>query len=103
MFTHKEVKRFLKKFKVTITTEYSNDVIAVVEHAKLNPVEDDISNMAYEQGKVLYRLSELEKILSGSINDDELLMAIKLTNDQERVFRLLGNENISDRSFCQTT
>jgi hypothetical protein len=101
VFTHKEVERFLKKFKVTITAEYSDDITAVVEYAKLNPIEDDISNMAYEQGKVLYRLSELEKILSGYINDDELLMAIKLTNDQERVFRLLGNENISDALFVK--
>jgi len=101
LFTQKEIERFLKKFKVLMITEYVSDIAALVEHSMLNPMEDDISNMAYENAIPLYRLQELEILISESLNDDELLMGIKLANDQERIFRLLGNENISNELFVK--
>ncbi len=100
-FTHKEIERFLKKFHATMTLNYEDDLAAVVEHSMLNPVEEDISNLAYEKGLTLYTLHEFEKILSETINDDELLMGIKLANDQDRLFRLLGNEHISNTLFVK--
>ena len=101
MFTAKEVARFLKKYKVTMTQNLEEGVVAVVEHARLNPIEEDISNEAYDQKLPLFKLSEFELLLSAEINDDELLMGIKLVNDQARVYRLLGNENISDALFVK--
>ena len=101
LFTPKEIERFLKKYKITLTSDYENDITAVIEHNMLNPVEEDISNRAYDNGIPLYRLSELEKLISGSLNDDEILMGIKLANDQARVFRLLGNENIRETLFVK--
>ncbi len=101
MFTAKEVERFLKKYKITMTADLEEDVVAVVEHHRLNPVEEDISNEAYDSKLPLFKLAEFEQLLSGEINDDELLMGIKLTNDQERIYRLLGNESISDALFVK--
>ena len=101
MFTAKEVARFLKKYKVTMTQYLEEGAVAVVEHARLNPVEEDISNEAYDQKLPLFKLSEFELLLSAEINDDELLMGIKLVNDQARIYRLLGNENISDALFVK--
>lgn len=101
IFTVKEIERFLKKHYAMITTELEEDVCAVIEHAMLNPVEEDISNDAYEKGLTLYKLNDLEKILSESINDDELLMGIKLANDQSRIFRLLGNAHINNALFVK--
>jgi len=101
VFTDKETARFLKKFKLSITREYEEELAAVVEYHRLNPLEEEVSNMAYDAGIPLYKLVEFEKLLSEQINDDELLMGIKLSNDKERLLRLLGNEHISDALFVK--
>ena len=100
-FTKTEIERFLKKSNITLVDDYVNSIDAIIEHNMLNPIEEDISNMAYEEGITLFKLRNFEKIMSASINDDELLMGIKLANDQNRVFRLLGNEYINDILFVK--
>ncbi len=101
IFTAKEIERFLKKYKITTTKYLEEGVVGVIEYHRLNPVEEDISNDAYDQKIPLFNLTEFEQMLSAEINDNELLMGIKLTNDQERIFRLLGNDNISDALFVK--
>ncbi len=101
IFTNKEIERFFKKYNTKIVSDYTNNISAVIEHNILNPFEEDISNMAYDNSIVSYKLQDLEKLVSKSINDNELLMSIKLTNDSSRVFRLLGNEYISDILFVK--
>jgi hypothetical protein len=101
IFTQDEIARFLKKYSITMTKYLEEDVVAIIEPLNLNPVEEDISNDAYDAKIPSFSLDEFEKLLSNGINDDELLMAIKLTNDQARVFRLLGNENISEALFVK--
>jgi len=101
IFTAKEVARFLKKYGVTITTTYEEGVVGVVEHHSLNPVEEDISCLAYDDGVPLFKLLDFEKMLSEGIDDDELLMGVKLGNDQERIFRLLGNAYIGNALFVK--
>jgi len=101
LFTQDEIVRFLKKYNITTTKNLEDDVVATIEPLNLNPVEEDISNDAYDRKIPSFSLATFEKHLSDGINDDELLMAIKLTNDQERIFRLLGNENISEELFIK--
>lgn len=101
IFTKDEIARFLKKYDITMTKNYDEDVVVTIEHSSLNPVEEDISCMAYDNKVPTFSLDEFEKLLSAGINDDELLMGIKLSNDQERVFRLLGNANISEALFVK--
>lgn len=101
LFAQDEIARFLKKYGIEMTKYLEEDVVVTIEPLNLNPVEEDISNDAYDAKIPSYSLDEFEKLLSESINDDELLMAIKLTNDQARVFRLLGNANISEALFVK--
>ena len=101
LFTHQEIARFLKPYGIEMTHTLEPDVVAVIEHHRLNPVEEDISNDAYAQGLPLYKLTELEQLLSETIDDDALLMAIKLGNDRERLLRMLGNAHISDALFVR--
>lgn len=101
IFTHKEIARFLKKYQASMTLDYEEGLTASIEHSKLNPVEEDISNLAYENTVPDYKLSALEKIISETMNDDELLMGIKLANDQSRIFRLLGNAQFTDTLFVK--
>ncbi|SFZ98541.1 Leucine rich repeat variant [hydrothermal vent metagenome] len=100
-FTKTEIERFFKKSNITLVSDYENDLAAIIEHNMLNPVEEDISNMAYENSVPLYKLKDFEKIMSSSLNDDELLMGIKLANDQSRILRLLGNEHINNTLFVK--
>jgi hypothetical protein len=101
LFTQDEIARFFKKYNITMTKYLEEGVVATIEPLNLNPIEEDISNDAYDKQIPSYSLVAFEKLLSKGINDDELLMAIKLTNNQERVFRLLGNEHISERLFIK--
>ena len=101
IFTEKEIARFLKPYKIAVTKYLEEDVAGVVENHRLNPVEEDISNDAYDLKLPSYKLTEFEQLLSDEIDDDALLMAIKLGNDQERVVRLLGNEHLSDALFVR--
>ncbi|MCF6205520.1 MAG: hypothetical protein L3J47_01310 [Sulfurovum sp.] len=101
IFTQKEIDRFLKPYGITATKMLEEDVAGVIEGHRLNPVEQDISDDAYAKGLPLYKLTEFEELLSNEIDDDALLMAIKLGNDQERVVRLLGNEHLSDGLFVR--
>lgn len=101
LFTKDEIARFLKKYEIIITKYLEESVVATIEPNSLNPVEEDISNDAYDAKIPSFSLDAFEKLLSESINDDELLMGIKLSNDQERIFRLLGNENIKEDLFVK--
>ena len=101
LFTESEIVRFLKKYKITTTKNLEEGVVATIEPLNLNPLEEDISNDAYDKKIPSFGLDTFEKLLSEGMNDDELLMAIKLTNDQGRVFRLLGNEHISEELFVK--
>ncbi len=100
-FTKDEIARFLKKDGISMTKYLEEGVVAAIEHSSLNPVEEDISNDVYDAKIPSFSLEAFEKLLSEGINDDELLMGIKLSNDQERIFRLLGNDNISEELFVK--
>ncbi len=101
IFTKDEIARFLKKDGISMTKYLEEGVVATIEHSSLNPVEEDISNDVYDAKIPSFTLGVFEKILSEGINDDELLMVIKLSNDQDRIFRLLGNENIKEELFIK--
>ena len=101
LFTQKEIERFFKKYNISLALDYEEGMTAVIEHHMLNPLEEDISNSAYDAGITLYKLKDLEILISQTLNDDELLMGIKLANDQSRVFRLLGNTHIGDALFVK--
>lgn len=100
-YTLQEVDRFLKKHNLTRVKQIEEGVVATVEHHSLNPVEEMISEDAYERRIPAYKLEEFEKLLSESTNDNEVLMAIKLTNDQARVLRMIENPNISNELFIK--
>jgi len=80
---------------------YDKTVVLSVEQFSLNPVEEDISNEAYSAKVPSFSLDEFEKLFSKSINDNELLMGIKLSNDQARIFKFLGNPNITESLFVK--
>ena len=67
IFTAQEVERFLKRYGMTMTKTLEEDVVAVVEHHSLNPVQEDVSCAAYDKNIPLYKLVDFEKLLSSKI------------------------------------
>jgi|GEM_PF-536423 len=101
LFTDEEIARFLKKYQLFATKNLDDDVVATIEARQLNPIEEEISYLAYEKKIPSYKQEHFEALLSEEINDNELLMAIKLTNDQPRIQRLLSNTHLSESLFLK--
>ena len=101
LFERTEIERFLKPYKLTITDTPDSETVATIEPAGLNPVEEMMSEQAYEMGIPSYDLQELEELINATIDDDALLMAIKLGNDQSRIKRMLANPHLSDSLFVR--
>ncbi len=101
LFDADEIRRFLKPFKISLTDNLNSDTVATIEPSKLNPVEEMMSEQAYEMGIPSYDLQELEELISQDIDDDALLMAVKLSNDQSRLKRLLSNPHLSNTLFVR--
>lgn len=99
VFTPIEIERFLSSYNIEICLSLNDNADAVIEARRLNPVEEDISNEAYNNGIKPYKLENFEKIMSDKIDENQLIMAIKLSNDTKRIYRLLSNEHISDNLF----
>ncbi len=101
IFDQKEIERFLKNYKITLDDQITQNTAIVVESKKLNPVEEMISEQAYDAEIPSYGLEELEELISQDIDDESLLMAIKLGNDQSRLIRMLSNPHISNELFVR--
>lgn len=100
IFSDQEISNFLATLDIEFTRSY-NGQKHVVEHRLINPVEEDISNMAYEAKATFYKMELFEQTMSGMLDINSLLMAIKLGNDGERIKRMLANEYINDALYIK--
>jgi hypothetical protein len=100
-FTPEEIERFCRRRGFGLVQEFSAAVVAVLEGRRLSMPEEMLSETAYAEGIPHYRLEELERIMSEAIRPDELLMALKLGDDIERLLRLLGNPHLGDGLFLR--
>ncbi|MBN2826217.1 MAG: hypothetical protein JXQ76_12880, partial [Campylobacterales bacterium] len=100
MFSDREISNFLAQYDIEFSRTYENNHY-IVEHRLINPVEEEYSNQAYEAGATFYKMEEFEKAMSASLDANSVLMAIKLSQDSERIQRMLSNEYISDELFIK--
>jgi hypothetical protein len=91
-FTEDEVKIFLKQYEVGFTTALDESVAVVIESTMLTPSQEEISYTVYKEKIPTFRLDEFERLYAQNITPNSLLMSLKLSNDQERLIRLLKNE-----------
>ena len=91
-FTEDEVRIFLKQYEAEFTQALDEDVAVVIESTMQTPPEEDISYTVYKAKIPTFRLDEFETLYAEKITPDSLLMALKLSNDQNRLIRLLKNE-----------
>jgi len=91
-FTEEEVKIFLKQYGLEFSATLDDNVAVMVESTMMSPPEEEVSYTVYKQKIPTFRLDVFEKLYAEKITPNSLLMSLKLSNDQERLIRLLKNE-----------
>ncbi len=101
-FTVEELQQFLLTQGMVYADSYAEQEIALlVLSSKMTPAEEALSYSLYETGVPDVTLEKFEQTMSKHIKPETLLMSLKLSGDQERLQRLLGNEAFSDTLYLK--
>jgi len=91
-FTEDEVSIFLNQYDASYTDTLDENVAVVIESTMMTPAQEEVSYEVYKAKIPTFRLDEFEKLYAQKITPNSLLMSLKLSNDQNRLIRLLKNE-----------
>jgi len=101
-FTPEELTNFLESQGVNYADKYKGqNVVLTVLSTMMTPLEDDISYDLYDMKIPEVRLAQFEEFYTQHIKPNTLMMSLKLSNDQERLKRLLKNESFSDEVYLK--
>ncbi len=99
-FSTDELKMQSKVHGITIVEEYEDGVEYVVDGAMMSPAQTIKSDEIYEAKKAEFlKIELLEDLLSDAIDEDVLMMSLKLSSDKKRLINFLINENINDKFY----
>jgi len=99
-FSKEEFDSQMKYHGIGITKEYDESVAFVVDGRMMTPYEQNKSAELYESKELSFvKMEELESALAKAIDEDTLLMSLKLSHDRERLKVFLLNSMLSDRLF----
>ena len=96
-----EIVFFLEKFNIQYVDMLNDDVSMAVEGTLMTPLDDEISYETYKKKIPAYTSEQFEKLYANALNDDSILMSLKLSNDQKRLFRLLHNTHLDKALFVK--
>ncbi len=99
--TKEEIELFLEKFDITYTDTLDENVKMVIESTIISPLEEEIAYEAYKKKLPSFKAEEFEKLYALKLNQDSILMSLKLSNNQDRLFRLLRNIHLEDKLFIK--
>ncbi len=101
-FTPKELSLFLEAHGMNYTNRYNGqDIALTVLSTMVTPLEEEFSYELYDKGIPEVRLAQFEEFYTKHIKPNTLMMSLKLSNDQERLKRLLKNSAFSDEVFLK--
>jgi hypothetical protein len=102
-FTDIELTNFLEEHGLKYANRYENqdDIVLVILSSMLTPLEEQISYDLYDMGLPDVTLAKFEEYLTSHIKPNSLIMSLKLSNDQDRLKRLLKNEAFSDEVYIK--
>lgn len=101
-FTPEELSNFLEAQGMIYADKYTGQEVAlVVLSTMLTPLEEQSSYDLYDAKIPEVRLVEFEAYFTTHIKPNTLMMSLKLSNDQERLKRLLHNEAFSDEVYLK--
>jgi hypothetical protein len=100
--TSEELTNFLEEHGMNYTNKYNEQEVAlVVLSTMLTPMEEEISYTLYDLKVPEIRLDAFEAFYTKHIKPNTLIMSLKLSNDQERLKRLLKNSSFRDELFLK--
>jgi len=98
--SQEEFESQMSHHAIEIVQEYSEDVTLLVDGRMMTPYEQNRSNELYETKNIeSMNIDVLEKALVDAMDDDVLLMSLKLSHDKERLKAFIQNAMISDALF----
>jgi len=101
-FTAEELTNFLEAQGMKYADKYVGQEIALlVLSTMMTPLEEDTSYDLYDAKVPELRLAEFEEFYTTHIKPNTLMMSLKLSNDQERLKRLLKNEAFADDVYLK--
>ncbi len=101
-FTPEELTNFLEDKGMVYADKYrGEEVVLVVLSTMLTPLEEQTSYELYDAKIPEVRLEEFEVFYTKYIKPNTLMMSLKLSNDQERLKRLLKNEAFNDEVYLK--
>jgi hypothetical protein len=101
-FTPEELSNFLEAQGMTYADKYVGQEIAVtVLSTMLTPLEEETSYELYDMKIPELRLAQFEEFYTTHIKPNTLMMSMKLSNDQERLKRLLKNSAFVDEVYLK--
>jgi hypothetical protein len=99
------MSEFLKQMghhNITCKKAMDDDVVAIVEGGLMNPLEQDLLETLYFKKEIpIIRVKEIECELARYIDENKLLMSLKLSKDSERLRSFLKNPLIGDGLFLK--
>jgi len=99
-FSEDEFFSQLQFHNITAVKEESEDIAVVLEGRMMSPYEQNLSDALYEQKKYEFmNIDIFEKLLAQEIDNDTLLMSLKLSNNKVRLKNFLQNSYIDDTLF----
>ena len=101
-FSSDEFEDQMRFHGISIVKQYGGDVVLAVEGKMMTPYEQIASDELYESKKAeSISIDVLEKELARHIDEDTLLMSLKLSHDKDRLKSFLQNPTISDELFLR--
>lgn len=101
-FNPDEFKIQLDFHEIELVHEYKDSVTLIIEGAMMNPYEIELCEKIYEQKVSEFIDIEIfESELIKSIDENSLLMSLKLSNDKTRLRDFLTNIKISNNLFLK--
>ena len=99
-FSQEEFYSQMKYHSIGITKEYDESVTFVVDGRMMTPYDQNTSAELYESKELVFvKMEQLESALAQAIDEDTLLMSLKLSHDRERLKVFILNTMLSDRLF----
>ena len=99
-FNEEEFLSQMKHHNIEVTKEFSTDVDLLVDGRMMTPYEQNLSDELYEKENVsAISIDVLERELASHIDENTLLMSLKLSRDKERLKAFLQNGMIEDGLF----
>ena len=101
-FTAEEISNFLEAQGMKYADKYEEQEVAIVVlSTMMTPVEEQHSYTLYNAKIPEFRLVQFEEFYTKHIKPNTLMMSLKLSNDQERLKRLLKNSSFGDEVYLK--